>query len=167
MAKKKKKSAKGGKSGKKSGKKGGKGKKASLDPRPVTTGKGTGVAEIASDFVAMFNGNAGDQAIWDKWFSKKLVSIEGHGLKWEGMKAVKAKNEWFMANNTVHSARAEGPYIGATGFAVRFIADIENKQTGDRQEMSEIAVYSVKNGKVVQEEFMGFGPPRPEHDAGA
>lgn len=160
MAKKDKKSKKG--AGKKSaGKKGAKkgaAKKQSLEPKPVKIGKGAPVSEIAHDFVAMFNARAGDQAIWDKWFSKKLVSIEGFGQQWEGMKAVKAKAEWWNANNTVHSCVCQGPFVGATGFAVRFIADIECKADGKRATVEEIAVYRIHNGKVVEEEFMGQCP---------
>lgn len=160
MAKKDKKSKKGAekKGAKGGGKKGAKKsvkKGASLEPKPVKIGKGAPVSEIANDFVSMFNARAGDQAIWDKWFSKKLVSIEGFGQQWEGMKAVKAKSDWWNANNTVHSCACQGPYVGATGFAVKFIVDVECKADGKRQTMEEIAVYRVHNGKVVEEEFMG------------
>ena len=54
----------------------------------------------------------------------------------------------------MHGASAEGPFVGATGFAVKFTIDLETKSTGKRETMTEVGVYTVKNGKIVQEEFM-------------
>ncbi|MBX3365065.1 MAG: nuclear transport factor 2 family protein [Phycisphaeraceae bacterium] len=161
MAKKARKKAS-GKSGKTKGakaKSGKKTKKADLGPKPVKTGKGASAFDIANDFVAMFNARTPDDDIWKKHFSKKIVSIEG-GMNqmWEGMKALKAKSAWFLDNNTVHSCRCDGPYIGATGFAVKFTADIEAKGSGHRATMEELAFYTVKGGKIVQEEFLPFMP---------
>jgi hypothetical protein len=36
--------------------------------------------------------------------------------------------------------------------------DVETKSTGAREWMEEIGVYTVKDGKIVREEFMGFAP---------
>jgi hypothetical protein len=142
------------------GKKGGDKKKDSkLAPKAIKTGKGAAVAEVARGVVDMINTRTGDDAIWDQWFGKGFTSIEGVGvaLGWSGRKAVKAKGEAWMAEHTVHSMRAEGPYIGATGFAVKFTMDVEVKASGERMTMNEVGVYTVKNGKVVQEEFMYGG----------
>jgi hypothetical protein len=46
-----------------------------------------------------------------------------------------------------------GPWVGATGFAVRYAIDVTQKSTGQRHQMEEIAVYTVKDGKIVREEF--------------
>jgi hypothetical protein len=130
-------------------------KKDKLAPTPVTTGKGPSPAEIGADFVAMFNRGEWDK-IEDKYYDKKLVSIEGVGvnLAWHGRKAVRAKSEAWTADHQIHGASAEGPFVGSTGFAVRFKMDVETKSTGTREVMDEIAVYTVLKGKVVREEFM-------------
>lgn len=134
-------------------------KKASLAPKTVKTGKGLTPAELGADLVRMFN--AGQWAeIEDKHWSPKITSIEGVGvsLAWEGRKAVRAKNNEWSADHVIHSGTAEGPFVGATGFAVKFHMDVETKSTGQRIAMSEVGVYTVKNGKIVQEEFMyGMG----------
>jgi len=133
------------------------GKKDPHAPVPVNTGKGASAAEIGRDLVAHFNAGKNDAELWAKHFNlKALESIEGAGvgMKWVGGKAVEAKNQWWIADHVVHGARAEGPFVGSTGFAVRFTMDVETKSTGTRETMNEVGVYTVQNGKIVREEFM-------------
>ncbi len=134
-----------------------KGKKAkkSLAPKPISTGKGPSPAEVGADVVAMFN-RGEIHEIEDKWWSPKVTSIEGVGVSmaWEGRKAVEAKNKGWTDAHTLRSARAEGPFVGATGFAIRFDMEVEEKATGTRTAMEEVGVYEVKNGKIIREEFM-------------
>ena len=138
----------------KSGKSKKNGKKP-VGPVEVKSGKGASAAEVAREFATMLKAGAPETEIWEKLFHKKCVSIEGAmGQAWEGRKAMKAKAEWFYGENTVHSMQSEGPFVGATGFTMTYTADIEMKSTGQRQTMTEVGVYHVKNGKIVQEEFM-------------
>jgi len=128
-----------------------------LAPVGVNTGKGASPLDIGRDLVAHFNAGKNDADLWAKHFNMKaLESIEGHGtnMKWVGGKAVKAKNEWWMSDHVVHGARAEGPFVGSTGFAVRFTMDVETKSSGERVTMNEVGVYTVANGKIIREEFM-------------
>ena len=127
-----------------------------LAPIPVTTGRGAPPVEIGLALVKMFNQGKFaeiEEAFWDK---KLITSIEGLGvsLAWMGLKSVRAKNEGWMADNVIHGASAEGPFVGSTGFAVRFRMDVETKSTGQRRIMDEVGVYSVEDGKIVCEEFM-------------
>lgn len=158
-SKKKKSAKKAEKSGASSGKKKNGKKKDALAPKAVKTGKGLTPAEVGADLVRMFN--AGQWAeIEDKHWSPKITSIEGVGVAqaWSGRKAVRAKGKEWEADHTIHSAKAEGPFVGATGFAVKYHMDVETKSTGERIAMSEVGVYTIKNGKIVQEEFMyGMG----------
>jgi hypothetical protein len=129
--------------------------KAAANPSMVTTGSGPSPAEIGADLVAMFN--RGElSAIEAKWHSPSLVSVEGVGvaMAWSGKKAVQEKNEGWMATHRLHGASAEGPYIGASGFAVKFSMDVEDTSNGSRVLMDEVGVYTVQNGKIVREEFM-------------
>jgi hypothetical protein len=67
-----------------------------------------------------------------------------------------------MSTHRLHGASAEGPYIGASGFSVKFAMDVEDTTTNDRSLMEEIGVYTVQNGKIVREEFMyGTSTPIP------
>lgn len=154
-AKKASKKAAGKKTGKKVAKKSG-AKKASLAPRPIGSGRGASAAEVGAGVIAMVQAGAPEGEIWAKWFSPKIVSIEGGmGQAWHGKAAVRSKCDWWYSAHKVHSFQAEGPYVGATGFAAKYILDVEEIATGKRWKGDEMAFYTVKNGKVVQEEFMG------------
>lgn len=127
-----------------------------LAPIAVDTGKGASAAEIGTQLVAMFNQGQFTE-IEDKfWNKKEIASIEGVGvgMAWIGVKAVRAKNDAWMADHEIHGGSAEGPYVGSTGFAVRFKMDVTTKSTGERMVMDEIGVYSIEDGKIVCEEFM-------------
>lgn len=128
--------------------------KAPAGPKAISSGRGATPAEIGRDLVAMFNAHTPEREIWAKHFSQGLVSIEGNGMAWSGLKATEAKGAEWLAQHTIHGASAEGPYVGATGFSVKFRMDLEIKATGQRITMEEVGVYTVKNGKVIQEEFM-------------
>ena len=142
------------KSGGKKGKKGDK----SMAPKAVKTGKGATPGEIGAAVVAHINSGAkDDMPLWKQHFHKKLVSIEGQGMAWTGLKAVKAKCDAWAAEHTIHSAKASGPFVGATGFSVLYDMDVEAKSTGQRFKMQEVGVYTVRNGKVITEEFMYGG----------
>jgi hypothetical protein len=121
-------------------------------PKRVTTGTGPSAEDLGKQLVADFN--KGRYEINTRLWSPKLVCIEGGGMAWHGIKNVEAKNKFWSAANLVHGAAAEGPYVGSTGFAVKFKMDVEDKTTGRRTIMEEVGVYTVKNGKIVQEEFM-------------
>lgn len=124
-------------------------------PKEVKTGKGQTPFEVGRALVEMFNKGQFAE-IEDKFWSPKVCSTEGYGVSmtWKGRKAVVAKNTEWMSTHTIHSASAEGPYVGATGFAVKFKMDVEDTAAGKRQVMEEVGVYRVKNGKIVDEEFM-------------
>jgi hypothetical protein len=94
-------------------------------------------------------------------YSDRIVSVEGADMPnmpatLEGKKAVLGKAEWWDQNHTVNSAEVTGPFVGLRPdqFVVKFDMDITAKDTGQRNQMSEVALYTVKDGKVVREEFL-------------
>lgn len=130
------------------------------DMRKVSTGSGASAGEVGRTLVEMFNKGLFKE-IEQKFWSPAIVSCEGEGvgLEWVGRKAVTRKNEDWCAANRIHGASAEGPYVGSSGFAVRFRMDVECVTDGKRTIMEEVGVYTVKNGKIVREEFMYGGGP--------
>jgi ketosteroid isomerase-like protein len=91
-------------------------------------------------------------------YAKDIVSVEPMSMpnmpaEQKGVEACLAKHKWWEENNTVHSAKLEGPYANGDRFAVRFTYDITSKQDGKRNTMDEVALYTVKDGKIVREEF--------------
>ena len=124
----------------------------------MSSGGGPSPAEVGRDFVALFNARTPDHEIWDRLFSPNFVSVEGHGesMAFHGRDAVQAKCDQWLEMSTVHGCACEGPFVGATCFAVKFQIDKTDKATGRREVNEEIAVYTVYDGKVVREEFCYF-----------
>ena len=94
-------------------------------------------------------------------YSPDIVSIEGMGspampARMEGIDAVKGKNQWWLDNHEVHSSEAEGPWPLGDRFIVRFKYDVTSSagpMAGKRMNLDETALYTVKDGKIIQEEF--------------
>jgi hypothetical protein len=96
-----------------------------------------------------------DREIWDKWWDgTRIASIEGDGSTWHGRAALEQKSDAWEAENEITGFELAGPFVGATGFSMHYTVGIRNRQTGDTIDMTEVAVYTVENGKVVREEFM-------------
>jgi ketosteroid isomerase-like protein len=71
-----------------------------------------------------------------------------------GIANVRKNNATWLETNTVHSHSTEGPYPhGDDKFAVRFNYDVTHNASGQRMKLDEVAVFTVKSGKVVREEF--------------
>lgn len=101
------------------------------------------------------SGATDDAPLWDAHFHPNFVSIEGDGTRYEGRDAVRKKCDDWINAHTVHAITAEGPYLGTDSIAVRYTLDVEPKDGAwPRMTMAETALYTVRDGKVVQEEFM-------------
>lgn len=115
----------------------------------------TDIRTIADDFTALCKAGEFDAA-GEKYWSADVVSVEaypGDMQRAEGVDALKAKGEWWTANHEVHSNVVEGPFLNGDQFAVIFRMDLTVKATGERNTMNEVAVYTVRDGKIVEERF--------------
>lgn len=119
----------------------------------VSSGRGPSPADLGRTLVDLFNQNRADDWIKGVW-SRDVESIEGTGQVARGREQILAKWDWWTSNHEVLGASAEGPYVGATGFAVKFHLHVKDKAAGADMNMTEIAVYSVRDGRIVREEFM-------------
>ena len=82
-----------------------------------------------------------------------IVSIEGNGYRLEGIEAIHQKSiDWMGQLSEVHSVSVSEPLIAADHFAISIKMDISYKN-GHRATMDEIAVYEVKDEKIVFEQF--------------
>jgi SnoaL-like domain len=113
-------------------------------------------AETAKAFTDMLK--AGDHQGAAKQFNAPdIVSIEameGPMARVEGVAAVQAKSDWWYGAHEVHSVTAEGPYVNGDQFVVKFEMDITMKETGKRSQGKEMGLYTIKNGKIVEEKFL-------------
>lgn len=126
------------------------------NPSTITTGSGPTPRDIGTSLVELFNAGRA-QEVEAKWWSPNIVSIEGMGMAWSGRKAAEAKNNDWLAQHELKGGSAEGPYVGATGFAVKFHIEVLVKASGQTITMDEVGVYTVQNGKIIREEFMYGG----------
>jgi ketosteroid isomerase-like protein len=112
--------------------------------------------EVADQLVHFCSKGRFDQAL--ALYAPDIVSLEagappGQSRESKGIDAVKAKGEWWTANHDVHSTVVEGPLVAGAFFAVTFKMDVTFKAQNRRFTMEEVAVYQVKDGKIVREEF--------------
>lgn len=124
----------------------------------MTTATSSATAAVAEELVSFCKAGRNIDAI-NTLYSPDIVSIESMGneqmpREMKGLDAIRGKNQWWMENNEVHSSRVEGPFIGDDDkFAVYYNYDVTFKLNGKRNNMEEMALYTVKDGKVVREQF--------------
>jgi hypothetical protein len=97
----------------------------------------------------------------DTLYAPNIISIEAKEMppmpaRMEGIKAVRGKSEWWVQNHTVHNVEVQGPFPHGDRFILLMKVDVTSKtgpMAGKRGVFDECALYTVKNGKIVQEEF--------------
>ena len=95
-------------------------------------------------------------------YAEDAVSVEAGappGMPREavGLAAIQAKGAWWIANHEVHSATVSGPWPHDDRFIVGFQFDVTIKASGQRIVMDEAGLYTVRDGKIVREEFFYSG----------
>lgn len=113
-------------------------------------------AEVAKAFTDMLK--AGDHHKAAQTFNAPdIVSIEamdGPMARVQGTAAVAAKGQWWADNHEVSNSVTQGPYINGDQFVVHFAMDVTTKATGETMRMQEVGLFTVKDGKIVEEKFM-------------
>ena len=115
----------------------------------------TDTRTIAEAFTAMLKAGQHAEA-GERYWAPDVVSLEamdGPMARCEGVAAVKAKGEWWMNAHEWHGGTVEGPFVNGEQFAVRFDMDVTEKASGRRMQMTEIGLYTVSGGRIVEERF--------------
>ena len=118
---------------------------------------------IGTQLVKLCNTGKALEAI-NTLYAPNIVSIEAvanpnFSQRLEGLAAVKGKAEWWIGNHEIHKEEAQGPWPHGERFIVRFLYEVTAKtgpMAGQRMKLDEAALYTVKDGKIVQEEFFYF-----------
>ncbi|MGZ3854598.1 MAG: SnoaL-like domain-containing protein [Flavisolibacter sp.] len=97
------------------------------------------------------------QEIQDELFADEAVSIEPEGSQGmksaSGREALREKGKQFSEMvEHMHGGYSKEPQVAGNYFAVAMGMDVTMKGQG-RMKMDEIALYEVKNGKIVKEQF--------------
>ncbi|MEW5918048.1 MAG: nuclear transport factor 2 family protein [Gemmatimonadota bacterium] len=119
-------------------------------------------AAVAHQLVALCRARRNIEVI-NRLYSQDIISVEPIGTDdlpavLNGIDAIRQKNQWWLDNNEIHAAEAHGPFIGDDQFAVHYVFDITYKPTGERKQMQEMALYTVKDGRIVREQFFYNSP---------
>jgi hypothetical protein len=114
--------------------------------------------EVAQKVVELVRKQAWHEAL-DTLYDKNIVSIEataseGESPEKRGLDQVRGKTDWWLENMQVHSFKANGPFVAHDQFVVQYDADVTDKNSNKRMQLSEVGVYTVKDGKIVREEFL-------------
>lgn len=94
----------------------------------------------------------------DKIYAPDAVSVEavdmGQGRETKGLDGIKAKHDWWEGAMEMLEAEVKGPMPhGDDRFAVIFRSKVKERASGTVFDMEEVGVYTVKDGKIVREEF--------------
>jgi ketosteroid isomerase-like protein len=113
--------------------------------------------EIGKQLVALCAEGKNHEAI-QALYSPDIVSVEAGGPpgtspETVGLEGVMAKGQWWVDNHEIHDGKVAGPWPKGDQFVVTFTYDITFKPTAKRFVMEEAALYTVRDGKIVREEF--------------
>ncbi|PTX56528.1 SnoaL-like protein [Litoreibacter ponti] len=113
--------------------------------------------EIANELVAGCR-EGREEANLDKLYAPDAVSVEamdmGNGRETVGVEGIKGKHAWFGSMYEILDGTVGDPFPhGPDRFAVTFNMKAKNKETGVVEDMEEVALYHVADGKIVREEF--------------
>jgi len=114
------------------------------------------VAEVAADFTSLWQ--AFDfRAAGEKYWADGVVSIEprampdGTDAECRGIDAVRDKNLRWCSTHGIEDLSLDGPFVTGDQFAL--FADMLIAHAGQRTPHSEIAVFAVRDGRIVEERF--------------
>lgn len=100
------------------------------------------------------------EALLNNYYAAECVSVEAARMPGadspvsEGLDAIRAKHDWWNNAMDFISGTIEGPHLhGDDRFALIFKSVVREKATGNEFPMEEVAIYTVKDGKIVREEF--------------
>ena len=113
--------------------------------------------EVAKKVVELTRKQAWYEAL--DLYDDNVVSVEAHSMgggspETRGKEGVRGKVDWWVNAMDVHAFDVKGPFVAHDRFVVQFDADVSDKKTKKRTQMSEVGVYTAKNGKIVREEFL-------------
>jgi hypothetical protein len=99
-----------------------------------------------------------EEELRTQFYAPDAVSVEAGGpagasTESVGLDAIRAKSAWWYDNHEVHSVKTTGPWPHGDRFIVSFEMDVTAKATAQRFQLEEKALYTVKDGKIVREEF--------------
>jgi ketosteroid isomerase-like protein len=117
-------------------------------------------SEVATKLVSLCKDHKNFDAM-KELYADDIVSVEAAAKSGSfdtaGKEAVIKKSENWAGAHEIHGSNIEGPFLANDKFSVVFDFEVTPKATGKRVALREIAVYTVRNGKISREEFFYRG----------
>src|SRR4249919_2351620 len=116
--------------------------------------------EVAKKVVELTRKLAWQEAV-ESLYGKDVVSVESRpdesgSPEKRGIDAIRGKVDWWMSAMETHSVKVHGPFVAHDRFVVQYDIDVTDKNSKNRMQISEVGVYTVKDGKIVREEFLPY-----------
>lgn len=118
------------------------------------------ITKLAYDCIRLWNQNKYREA-YDAFYSDDAVKVEpagwgDHSNEIVGKENLADHEEWLTEDwLTINSVSvAEGPFIGANGFAVIIKSDFTFNNSGERHIFREVGNFTVVDGKIAREEYL-------------
>jgi len=117
-------------------------------------------AEVAKKVVELTRRQAWKEAV-ESLYAKDIVSVEARAdeegsSETRGIDGVRGKVDWWINSMETHSVKVHGPFVAHDRFVVQYDVDVTDKSSKNRMQISEVGVYTVKDGKIVREEFLPY-----------
>jgi hypothetical protein len=114
--------------------------------------------QVAKKVVELVRKQAWHEAL-DTLYDKNIVSVEarssdGESTEKRGLDEVRGKTDWWVNAMQINSFSVSRPFVAHDRFVVQYDLDVTEKDSKKRMQMSEVGVYTVKDGKIVREEFL-------------
>jgi len=114
--------------------------------------------QVARKVVELVRKQAWYEAL-DTLYDHNIVRVEAYSAgggspETCGKEGVRGKIDLWVNAMEIHSFDASGPFVGHDRFVVQYDADVTDKNSKQRRKLSEVGVYTVKDGKIVREEFL-------------
>lgn len=116
------------------------------------------LGDLAHDFSSLLlNGQA--VAAAEKYWAVDIVSMEPENSREHGpaivtgYKAAHYKLTSWLDHSAMEELSIDGPFITGDHFALFIDMLIKRRATGERQPFSEIAIYTVRDQKIIEERY--------------
>ena len=122
-----------------------------------TTLRGMTSKEIGQQLVDLCKAGKNTDAM-EQLYAKDIVSLEagappGGSPETRGVGTCLEKSKVFRDQHEIHGATIDGPYPNGDRFAVVFDYDLTRRDNNQRFHLKEVGLYTVKDDKIVREEF--------------
>jgi ketosteroid isomerase-like protein len=90
-----------------------------------------------------------------KYYSVDIVSTEpfGEPATVRGIDAVNEKGKHFFESFEIKGVQVEGPFVNGDQFVTEYKVETIDRKSGEQSELHEVALYTVNDGKIVDERF--------------